>query len=132
MAEKLDRPEGLQAADTQVGMPYTTGGDTFQDVPLDLVEQPTFAPGEYQEADLADIQHSLGRLDEVRAAAKDGTIDQLADNDPDARRIYDFFYGGEAIRLDWAGDHYEINGGKHRIALARELGLPNIPARTRV
>ena len=33
------------------------------------------------------------------------------------------------IKLEWAGDHYEITNGRHRIWLAKQFGLATMPAR---
>lgn len=45
------------------------------------------------------------------------------------RKIYDAFYGNDAIRLDKVGDTYTVTNGYHRLAVAKELGLETIPAR---
>lgn len=45
------------------------------------------------------------------------------------RKIYDAFYGDDAIRLDKVGDTYTVTNGYHRLAVAQELGLETIPAR---
>ncbi|MCW3488671.1 hypothetical protein [Dethiobacter alkaliphilus] len=48
------------------------------------------------------------------------------------QRVYDAFFGHDHIRLErWQGDDvYSITNGRHRIAVARELGWSVIPAGT--
>lgn len=45
------------------------------------------------------------------------------------QKVYDAFYGDGAIRLNKDGDQYDIVNGRHRIAIAKELGVPSVPAR---
>jgi hypothetical protein len=99
-----------------------------RDVPLELVEEPEFAPGEWAQADEADMRASFRQLPSVQQAIAKGTVDGLIEADPGARRVYDWFYGSEAVRLDWYQGKYTITNGKHRIELARRLGLSYIPA----
>lgn len=42
-------------------------------------------------------------------------------------RIYDAFYGGDAIRVNKTGDRYDIINGYHRLFVAKELGIEEIP-----
>lgn len=44
------------------------------------------------------------------------------------QRVYDAFYGGDAIRLNKIGDQYEVINGRHRIWLAQQLGYNALPA----
>lgn len=44
------------------------------------------------------------------------------------RRVYDLFYGDEAIRLEQRVGGWSINHGYHRFNVAKSLGLPYIPA----
>lgn len=45
------------------------------------------------------------------------------------QRIYDAFYGDDAIRLNWDGTSYDIINGRHRIWLAQKLGMDTLPVR---
>jgi hypothetical protein len=45
------------------------------------------------------------------------------------RRIYDAFYGNDAIRLERVGDTYQVMNGYHRLFVAKELRLESVPAR---
>ncbi len=107
---------------------YNANAGIFSDAPLDEVETPQFAPGEWQQADVTDMRHSFSRLPEIRQAIDGGYIDKLVASDPDAARIYSWFYGTESVKLAWYQGQYTITNGKHRVALARMLGLPNVPA----
>lgn len=44
------------------------------------------------------------------------------------RRVYDAFYGSDPIRLEKIGDTYKVVGGYHRLLIAQQLGLSEIPA----
>ncbi len=43
------------------------------------------------------------------------------------QRIYDAFYGADAIRVVQEGERYDILNGRHRIWLAREMGIAALP-----
>lgn len=45
------------------------------------------------------------------------------------QRIYEAFYGDDAIRLNRNGNQYDIVNGRHRIWLAKRMGITNLPAR---
>jgi hypothetical protein len=46
------------------------------------------------------------------------------------QRIYDAFYGTDAIRLDGsAGGQHTVVNGYHRLYVARQLGITSVPAR---
>jgi len=45
------------------------------------------------------------------------------------QRIYEAFYGDDAIRLNHNGNQYDIVNGRHRIWLAKRMGITNLPAR---
>jgi hypothetical protein len=45
------------------------------------------------------------------------------------QRVYDAFYGQSAIRLTKDGTEYDIVNGRHRIAVAKEMGIDTLPAR---
>lgn len=43
-------------------------------------------------------------------------------------RVYDAFFGMEPIRLERQGEHYVVVNGRHRLAVARDLGVTSLPA----
>ena len=43
------------------------------------------------------------------------------------QRIYEAFYGQDAIRVTWDGSRYDIINGRHRIWLAKHAGLETLP-----
>jgi hypothetical protein len=66
----------------------------------------------------ADVEH-FRKLDQQRGLEyENGT-----------QRVYEAFYGKDAVRLDKVGDRYLATNGFHRIYVAKELGLATIPAR---
>lgn len=55
--------------------------------------------------------------------------EQGLDNEHGYRKIYDAFYGDDAIRLNKDGDTYSVVNGYHRLCVAQELGIKSVPAR---
>lgn len=45
------------------------------------------------------------------------------------QRVYEAFYGGDAIRVNWDGTNYDIINGRHRVWLARRMGIDWLPVR---
>jgi hypothetical protein len=41
--------------------------------------------------------------------------------------VYDSFYGSDPIRVEHDGDSWDIASGRHRILVARELGMTSLP-----
>ncbi len=44
------------------------------------------------------------------------------------QRIYEAFYGSEPIRVTKDGESYTIENGRHRIWLAKQMGITSLPA----
>jgi hypothetical protein len=45
------------------------------------------------------------------------------------QRVYDAFYGTDAIRVNWDGTNYDIINGRHRVWLARRMEIDWLPVR---
>lgn len=45
------------------------------------------------------------------------------------QRVYESFYGSDAIRVNWDGTNYDIINGRHRVWLARRMGIDWLPVR---
>ena len=45
------------------------------------------------------------------------------------RRVYDLFHGSQPIKVGKIDEQYFIDGGNHRVYMAKKLGLKRIPAR---
>lgn len=45
------------------------------------------------------------------------------------QKVYESFYGHDAIRLNKDGDQYDIINGRHRIFMAKQMGIGTVPAR---
>jgi len=45
------------------------------------------------------------------------------------QKVYESFYGQDAIRLDKDGDQYDIVNGRHRVFRAKQMGIDTVPAR---
>lgn len=46
------------------------------------------------------------------------------------QKVYEAFYGQDAIRVTFDGDKYDIVNGRHRVWLAQRMGIPHLPMRT--
>ncbi|MHA6784694.1 hypothetical protein ACVGOW_27405 [Pseudonocardia saturnea] len=90
----------------------------------------------------ADYRWAVQTWDEVVRPGLDRglTRDDFATRDaqrgaPPLRRtadVHDMFLGDEPITLNRRPDgSYEVNGGRHRIAIARELGISHLPGKVR-
>lgn len=96
-------------------------------------------PEDFNKVSHEEMMRGLRTLhSEVRPAVENGAdkeyfrnLDQERGHDyPNGtQRIYESFYGHDAIRLDKIGDRYIVENGYHRIYVAKELGLDTVPAR---
>jgi len=43
------------------------------------------------------------------------------------QRIYEAFYGTDGIRVEQVGESYSVTNGRHRIHLAKQLGISTLP-----
>jgi hypothetical protein len=115
---------------------------SIQDVPVDQVDlsdSPVKDTDDFHKVSREEMVEGFRKLEEeVRPAVAEGAngdhfsrLDQERglDYEHGYRRVYDAFYGNSAIRLEKAGDDYNVINGYHRLAVARELGLSTVPAR---
>ena len=90
----------------------------------------------------SDMRAGLQRLQEMRPVIERGdgsNSDYWADQDRQRglgytdgyQHIFDAFYGQDAIYVEKDGDHYDIINGRHRIWLAKQMGIDNLPMRVR-
>ena len=96
---------------------------------------------DFQKVSEPDMKAGLLRLQEMQSlidsggAAANGDYWSKVDADKGLtyehgyRRIYDTFYGNDAIRVTKDGDRYDIVNGRHRIWLAKQMGIDTLPMR---
>jgi hypothetical protein len=48
------------------------------------------------------------------------------------QRAYEVFYGSRAIEVGWDGSQYDIPSGRHRVWMAKQMGIKHLPARLKV
>lgn len=88
----------------------------------------------------SEMRAGLQRFQEMRPTIENGAgnnSDYWADQDRQRgleyangyQRIYDAFYGRDAIQVEKNGDNYDIINGRHRIWLAKQMGIDNLPMR---
>jgi hypothetical protein len=46
----------------------------------------------------------------------------------DTKKIYEAFYGDSHIRIVKDGNNYSISNGRHRVWLAKKMGIHSLPA----
>lgn len=143
----LENQEGLDALDALEDMPEPTEQSEWVDrgiQPVSVRDLPE-PEGIHDEDDFVkvsvdEMQAGLERLQEMQPAIESGegaSSDYWAQFDRERgldyahgyRRIYDAFYGQDAIRLVKDGDRYDIVNGRHRIWLAKRMGITTLPAR---
>jgi hypothetical protein len=115
----------------------------LQDIPLDQIDWDDvgkLTPADYRKVSYEEMQEGLRKfIHVVRPAVERGAnadyfdqMDQAQGLDyPDGyRRIYDAFYGSTScIIVEEVDGKYRVTNGRHRLTLARELGLTSLPMR---
>jgi hypothetical protein len=114
----------------------------IQDVPLDTIDisdSPVEGEEDFRKVSHDDMVEGFSKLEKVvRPAVEQGAdgdtfyqMDQVQglDYEHGYQRIYDSFYGTDAIRLNRDGERTTVVNGYHRLQVARELGIKTVPAR---
>lgn len=146
-AQALEARENLDALDALEEMPEqperSEWVDTgIRDVPVADLPEPDdiHNDSDFQKISEDDMRAGLERLQEMRPAIESGrgaSSDYWARFDEQRgldyghgyRRVYDAFYGHDAIRLNKDSDQYDIVNGRHRVWLAKSMGIETLPAR---
>ena len=134
-----EQSTGAKETDQDKGTWVDTG---IKDVPVDKIDaSDTYVNGleDFHKVSHEDMVNGLRTLQrDVHPAVESGAdkeyfqnLDQKhgLDYPNGTQKIYESFYGQDAIRLDKIGDRYMVENGYHRIYVAKELGFPTIPAR---
>ena len=93
---------------------------------------------DFKKVSLEEMKAGLNRLQEIRPIVEKGTgnssdywakIDQQKGLNFSSgyQRIYDAFYGQDAIRVEKNGNTFDIINGRHRIWLAKQMGIEQLP-----
>ncbi|GIV78341.1 MAG: hypothetical protein KatS3mg050_2735 [Litorilinea sp.] len=115
----------------------------IREIPLgqiDWEEMGGLAQDDYHKVSAEEMREGLRKMVEVvRPAVQQGaTAEDFSHMDEERgldyphgyRRIYDAFYGPhECIVVEKVGDRYQVLNGRHRLWLAREMGMKSLPAR---
>ena len=93
---------------------------------------------DFKKVSLEDMKAGILRWQEMRSTIDSGTgnsseywsrIDQTRGFDYSGgyQKIYDSFYGQDAIRVEKIGNDYSIINGRHRIWAAKQMGIDQLP-----
>ncbi len=96
-------------------------------------------PEDFHKISYEEMKQGFHKLREVvQPAVEEGhNVDYFRDLDQGLgvdyehgyQRVYEAFYGDSAIRLEKSGDVYRVINGAHRLWVANQLNIQNVPAR---
>lgn len=111
------------------------------DVPVDVLPVPDGISGadDFRKISMEQMTDGLKKLQEMRYSidagiGKNAEYWSMRDHNSGLdyqngyRRVYDAFYGHDAIRLEYFNAQWNIINGRHRIWLAKQLGIKSLPA----
>jgi hypothetical protein len=129
---------GMKEKDVYEGKWVNTG---IQDVPVDKIDDsdsPVNSPEDFRKVSYDEVVRGSRTLqNELQPAVQNGADKEYfekldkqrgIDYPNGSTRIYEAFYGDNAIKLNKIGDRYYVENGYHRIFVAKELGIARIPA----
>lgn len=112
------------------------------DVPVADLPNPDGIEGstDFHKLSAPEMKAGLARLEEMKpaiASGKGASSDYWAEHDRQHgldyahgyQRVYEAFYGNDAIRLTNDGKQYDIVNGRHRVWLAKRMDVKDLPAR---
>lgn len=112
------------------------------DVPVADLPDPEGIEGsaDFHKLSAIEMKAGLDRLEEMKpaiASGKGANSDHWAEHDREHgldyehgyQRVYEAFFGNDAIRLNKDGDRYDIVNGRHRVWLAKRMDINDLPAR---
>lgn len=97
-------------------------------------------PDDFKKVPIIEMRAGIERLQSMKPLIDSGrgaSSDFWADFDAQQgleygngyQRVFDSFYGQDAIRLDKDSRGYSIINGRHRIFVAKSMGVTSLPAR---
>lgn len=149
LTEKTAEPESVSKTGIKdvVGAPGRDATSEWVDrgildVPVADLPDPEGIEGsaDFQKLSAPEMKAGLDRLEEMKptiASGKGASSDHWAEHDRQHgldyahgyQRVYEAFYGNDAIRVDKDGDRYDIVNGRHRVWLAKRMDINDLPAR---
>lgn len=117
----------------------------IQEVPVNQIDTSDMThvntPDDFNKVSYEEMKDGFHKLDTVvRPEVEKGTTGdtfyeldkkQNLDYANGYQRVYDAFYGGDAIQLEKDGDDYQVINGAHRLYVAEQLGVRSVPAHVR-
>jgi hypothetical protein len=144
LLELLDAPvsggvaPGAAVSETRRGE-WVDRGVTAVEVAA-IPPQSEIQPGDFRKVSEATMRQGLLRLQEMRPAIESGAganVDYWRQKDASLKlayedgyqRVYEAFYGHDAIRVEQEGATFTVVNGRHRLHLAQEMGIGSLPMR---
>jgi hypothetical protein len=114
----------------------------IQSIPLNDLPPPEGISGEadFKKISIKEMQIGISRLKEMQLDIESGigaNSDYWAEHDRKHKlsysdgyqRVFDAFFGMDAIKVAFDGEKYDIINGRHRIWLAQKMGVDYLPMR---
>lgn len=141
---KMDHGRVLRTDNQNPGLP-TDGGHKWIEIGIqnvDLKYLPSIDDideSQFSKVSMRDMQAGLQRYQEMQRLVdlgQENTREHWARVDREKgldysegyQRVYEAFYGTEPIRLNKDGDKYTVENGRHRLWLAKRMGISVLPA----
>lgn len=121
------------------GSSYSRINHGIVDVPVSELPDPDLRGEEdFSKVSASEMRAGLHKLQEIRSSrgqgkGLDGDYWSQVDSQRGLshqngyRRIYDAFYGDSAIRVEKVNGKYDIINGRHRVWLAKRMGITHLP-----
>lgn len=116
--------------------------DGIQSVPVRELPPPEgiTSAADFQKVPETEMRAGIHRLQEMQSAIEGGAgassdywrefdITRGLEYANGYQRVYDAFFGMDAIKVTFDGEKYDIVNGRHRIWLAQEMGIDYLPMR---
>lgn len=130
--DAIERPQETEWVDTG-----------FQRIPIDKIDtrdlEHVKAPEDFHKVSHDEMIEGFNKLDQVVDPAVENGADgdyfrkldqsEGLDRENGYQRVYEAFYGDDAIRVVKDGDTYALENGAHRVTVAQETGRDTVPAR---
>jgi exonuclease VII small subunit len=119
---------------------WIAGGIKFVNV-ADLPDPEDISgPADFKKATVTEIRSGIEKLQEMKPLIESGvgaTSDYWAEYDKERKleyaegykKVYEVFYGNDCIKVNKDQNSYDVDSGRHRIWVAKQMGVEQLPMR---